>query len=98
MSNYAAEETSGLFTYDFSSEGQAFDLGQKDFGEGVFGMYAGDVNANGIVDLTDRAIWAIRAGKQGYFAEDTNLDTQVENIDKNDFLLINKEIESKIPE
>ena len=98
MSNFAAEETSGLFTYDFSFEGQAFELGQKDLGDGVFGMYSGDVNADGIVNLTDRAIWAIRAGKQGYFAEDTNLDTQVKNDDKNEFLLINKDIESKIPE
>jgi CubicO group peptidase (beta-lactamase class C family) len=98
MSNYAMEQSNGLFKYDFSFNGQAYEMGQKDLGNNIYGMYAGDLNADGMIDESDHNLWIIQAGKSAYQNEDVNLDTQIDNKDKNEFMLNNQEIFSMVPE
>lgn len=98
MTANAAEPYRGLFTYDFLSDGQAYNAGQKDLGNGIFGMIAGDVNGNGTIDNSDLNQWGSSAGERGYLSEDVNMDIQTSNTDKNDFILINFESTSFIPE
>jgi len=87
--------------YDFtSSSGQAYGTNaQKDLGNGIFGMYAGDFNADGIVNSLDKDVmWEVEVGKSGYIPSDCNLDGQADNLDKNDIWFGNIQKESQVPE
>lgn len=68
--------------YDFSTaQTQAYGNNpMKDLGGGVFGMYAGDVNADGNVDYTNDILnkWLPSFGFHGYYSEDINLNGDVE--------------------
>ena len=82
-------ESDGVYTYDFTTgpdkvyEGET---GYKEIATGVWGMVAGDSDANGIIDESDKNNnWNIVIGKTGYMPSDFNLDAQVDNKDKNDF-------------
>ena len=90
----------GLCTYDFTTAiTQAYGDGQNDLGNGLFGMIAGDADANGIIDLSDDAqTWILEAGSAGYLNGDIDLDGQVNNPDKNDWWLQNLGEECQIPE
>jgi len=83
----------GTYTWDFSVTGGAFSNtgpGQKDLGGGTFGMFSGDANGQQVIDpTTDLPVWAVDAGTWGYLEGDFNLNSQVNNIDKNDFLVPN---------
>lgn len=61
-------------------------------------MYAADANADGNINLIDKAIWTNQAGTQGYNPTDFNMDGQVNNPDKNDNWLPNEREESQVPE
>jgi hypothetical protein len=68
-------------TYDFSTAAtQAFGSNQKIIATGIYGFFAGDVNQDGIIDLSD----LIRVGNQaalagsGYIPEDINGDGLVD--------------------
>ena len=64
--------------------------GYKELATGIWGMVAGDGGASGLVSLQDKDDnWRIQSGKSGYYSEDLNLNTQVDNIDKNDYWLPN---------
>ena len=80
--------TAGIHNYDFStSASQALggSAAQKDLGGGIYGMYAGDANADGTVDNSDKiSFWQLIVGKRGYEPADYDLDGQVDNVDKND--------------
>jgi hypothetical protein len=94
-------KTGGVYIYDFTtSAGQATGTdSQKDFGNGVFGMYSGDSNADGTVDETDKTSgWNPDAGKSGYYGTDFNLDGQTDNPDKNEILILNYGKNSGVPE
>jgi len=94
-------EFGGALSYDFtSSANQAYGTNaQKNLGNGIYGMYAGDVNADGIVDDFDKELaWETDAGKSGYIPSDCNLDGQADNMDKNELWLENLNEFSKIPE
>jgi PKD repeat protein len=94
-------ESAGVYHYDFSTgSGQAFGTGaQKDLGSGIFGLYAGDLNADGIINDLDKDIsWGTEAGLSGYLQSDGNLDGEAGNKDKNDFWLINNNKLSQVPE
>ena len=101
ISTNALVRTGGVYAYDFTT-GASQALGtdpQKDFGNGKFGMYSGDSNADGAIDNTDKsAEWNQNAGKAGYFGTDLNLDGQSDNPDKNSFWLNNYGNNSFIPE
>lgn len=78
-------ESSGIYSYDFTTgAGQAYNSGQKDIG-GVYGMSGGDGDADGQVYYPDKDnIWSLQAGFKGYYDGDYSLDGQVNNRDKND--------------
>jgi hypothetical protein len=100
MSAGPLTESSGNYTYDFTiGPNQAYGTAaQKDLGNGKFGMYAGDFNADGEIDNSDKSsIWFGDAGKVGYFQSDGNLDGQADNLDKNDEWLNNITNGSQVP-
>jgi hypothetical protein len=75
------------YTYDFTTgAGQAYNgsLGHKDIGGGVYGMFSADGKPDGLIDSQDKSVWSSAAGNAGYDPADYNLDTQVDNKDKND--------------
>ncbi len=81
-------DVEGVFSLDFTpTAGRAFGIdAQKDLGGGVFGLYAGDGNADGIIDETDiNNVWKLHAGEIGNYKGDFNMDTHVRNQDKNDY-------------
>ena len=99
MSANPLTETSGVFSYDFTtSVDQAYNLGQKDLGGSYFGMFAADANADGAVDGSDISLWKNCAGMNGYFPVDFSLDGKVGNVDKNDFWYPNLGEVGQVPE
>lgn len=94
-------ETAGIYTYDFStalSQAHGAGLGYKLIAAGVYGMAGGDANGDGIIDATDKALWAGQAGTKGYRPTDFDMDTQVNNTDKNEVLIENQDLSSQVPE
>ena len=64
-------------SYDFSTAAtQAFGSNMKNLGPGVFGMYGGDVNQDGIIDLTDLILVGNQSAlaASGFMPEDVNGD------------------------
>ncbi len=90
-----------VYAYDFNiSSGQFYgDLsGHKEIAPNVWGMIAGDIDGNGVINDSDRTgNWNGEAGQSGYNASDLNLDDEVNNSDKNDFLIPNYLKSSQIP-
>jgi hypothetical protein len=98
MSATALTESGGVYSCDFTINAtQAYNSGQKDLG-GVFGMIAADANADGEVNPADRNIWSNQAGESGYNSADMDMNTQVDNQDKNNEWQVNLGEESQIPE
>ena len=100
MSANALTEVAGIYSYDFTTlPGQAYGINpQKDLGSGVYGMFAGDANADGTVSTDDLTIWRNNAGTTGYIAMDVNLDSQVDNKDKNDYCSENLSVNCQVPD
>ena len=74
-------------------------LGYKELVPGTWGMAGGDGDANGKVETVDKTnIWLPQAGTRGYKISDFNMDTQVDNKDKNDIWHFNSGKESQVPE
>lgn len=68
-----------------SDAAEARNEGVKLLESGVYGLYAGDGNADGQVKTDDKNdIWWPDVGRGGYFNADFNLDVQVKTDDKND--------------
>jgi len=91
----------GAYLYDFTTPaGQAHGTdAQKDLGSGIFGMYAGDADANGTVELDDKTLfWSPEAGRSGYLNSDFNLNSQTDNTDKNEIWINNTGNFSQIPD
>ncbi|MCD4696419.1 MAG: lamin tail domain-containing protein, partial [Bacteroidales bacterium] len=100
----ASELTGGgsSYSYDFSTGvGQVYlgALSYSNLGDGKWGMASGDGNCDGEVTLSDEApIWELQAGEAGYNLNDHNMDGQVDNTDKDEYLLPNIGKESQMPE
>ena len=63
---------------DFSAGGSMGSDSQAEIAPGVFAMYCGDLNCDGVVDAGDRsAAWNER-NKTGYLYEDANMDGVVD--------------------
>jgi hypothetical protein len=84
VSNSPLIFSGGQIEYDFSSGiVQAFGNNLKDLGEGLFGMYAGDTNGDGIISALD----LIEIGNQaanfssGYINTDVNGDGVIDALD-----------------
>ncbi len=74
-------------------------MGYTEIATGIWGMSAGDANADGSIDLNDKNIyWADDTGTPGYKATDFNMDGQVDNPDKNDGWLDNLGKVSQVPD
>ncbi|MBC8485669.1 MAG: hypothetical protein H8D45_06475, partial [Bacteroidetes bacterium] len=69
-------EAGGMYSYDFTNgSGQAYGTdAQKNMGGGIYGMKGGDANADSIVDLADKVVWASQAGTRGYKSGDFTMD------------------------
>jgi len=83
----------GVYTWDFTTgSAQAYGgfLAHKQIGAGVWGMTAGDGNANGQVNNNDKNdVWKPQSGTSGYKAGDFSMNGQVDNVDKNDYWKVN---------
>ncbi|MCD4698145.1 MAG: hypothetical protein K8S16_18120, partial [Bacteroidales bacterium] len=82
----------GAWVYDFTwdvNSGTFGAHGQVDLGGGVFGMKAGDGDSDGIISTNDINLWKPEAGTSGLNNFDFNLDIEVNNIDKDDYLVPN---------
>lgn len=78
---------------------QSWDPAASEMIPGVWGMIAGDGDANGEVNMNDKTnVWILQAGEEGYKSGDFNLDGQVNNPDKNDLLLENQTRQSQVPQ
>jgi len=100
LSNNYLTETAGTYSYNFSTEvNQAYggNNGHKLLVAGTYGMYSGDGNSDGIIEPSDKTVWANDAGRSGYRQGDYNLDAQVNNPDKNDIWHPNLDKESQLP-
>lgn len=65
---------------------------------GVYAMYAGDGNGDGIIDDKDRDdLWNSQNGNMGYLNGDFNLDSGVTVKDINDFWNINHDKKTQVP-
>ena len=64
----------------------------------VAGMVSGDGNGDGTINIPDKNLWIIQAGKAGYFASDYKMDTRINNADKNEYWFINQNHNSQVPE
>jgi hypothetical protein len=89
-----------VYNYDFTtSMDKAYLNGQKQLIPGVWGMFAGDSDANGLVNENDKSLrWNIESGHSGYLSSDFNFDRVADNPDKNNFLIININRNSNIPD
>ena len=69
-----------FYAYDFNiSSGQFYgDLsGHKEIAPNVWGMIAGDIDGNGVINDSDRTgNWNGEAGQSGYNASELNLDDE----------------------
>lgn len=94
-----ADET--IESYDFTTgEAQVHngDAGYKELEPGTWGMIAGDVDADGSVDGSDKVDgWATDAAKAGYLGGDLDLNGQSSNQDKNEFWVPNFGKTSSVP-
>ena len=88
MSATGLIKTNGVYQYDFTTAAEKAFGGlsvQKEITPGVYGMKAGDGNADGVISIDDIIdVWKPQAGKSGYLKSDFNLDGQSSNVDKND--------------
>ena len=101
ISQNALVEVDGIYSYDFTNDANKAlggSLALKDMGGGWFGMIAGDSNADGEINDSDiENNWPDQAGKEGYFSVDFNMNSQVNNPDKNEFWRINTGYFSQLP-
>ncbi len=93
--------TAGVFNYDFTNaadktHGAA--NGCSELPNNFWGMIAGDSNADGHIDTTDKTGWDIYGGYASYLLNDLNLDRQTDNQDKNDYWQKNLGRSSLVPE
>ncbi len=81
MSSVPLALTGNTYTYDFTdalAKAHGGAAGYKEIGTGVFGMVAGDIDADGAVFASDFNLWAINFGLiTVYLAADVDMDGQV---------------------
>jgi hypothetical protein len=89
------------YVYNFSTgSGQVYGgaSGYKQLDSNVWGMVAGNINADNQITLSDKSAgWTGDAAKKAYLGADANLNVQVNNPDKNDYILTNLGKVSSVP-
>jgi hypothetical protein len=103
MSATAIVLSGSTYEYDFStaiSKVYNGSLCYKQIGTGIYGMVSGDGLCDGLINNDDKEIvWWQEAGLKGYYNGDFNRDGSADNVDKNDYWLINTEnYGSQVPE
>jgi hypothetical protein len=102
MSASGLNHTGYLYSYNFTDgPGKAYggNNALKQLSASQWGMIAGDIDANGLVNENDKAIlWNTQVGRSGYLSGDLNFDGTVNNQDKNDLLIINYLRNTSVPE
>ncbi|MBN2172896.1 MAG: PKD domain-containing protein [Bacteroidales bacterium] len=101
LSSVSVPESGGIYSYDFTTDpAQAYQDGQNTLTGGAAGMVGGNGFADDKeVNLLDKmGMWDSEAGKKGYYQADYNLDSRVDNLDKNDNWFPNRGIGSQVPE
>ncbi len=93
--------------YDFTSalkkafvmdEKSSFMGGQKHLGNGIYGMFGGDGDANGQIQTQDKNnVWNPQSGLGGYHPGDFDLNGQVQTQDKNEIWNPNSGKASQVP-
>ena len=76
--------SSSTITYDFTlAASQAYGSNQKNLGEGVFGLFGGDANFDGTVDMLDILLieTSSHGFSSGYISIDINGDGAVDALD-----------------
>jgi hypothetical protein len=89
-----------IYGYDFTtSSDKAYGTNQTKGLGNAFGMFAGDANADGKIDQTDKAnCWNTSTGKSAYNPSDFSFDGQIDNTDKNILWLENVGVQDQIPD
>ncbi len=101
MSANALSETGGIYAYDFTTAvDKAYGSSAlKLVGTGTWGMFVGDGDHDGSVGTGDKSsLWDSKAGMSGYFFSDYNLDSQTDNIDKDECWIPNFGVGSQVPD
>jgi len=102
MSSVPVPGFGGSYVYDFTTDAIQVAGGSTGYVElesGIWGMAAGDLNADKFIDLQDKTVaWMIDAASQEYSGSDANLDIQINNPDKNEFILKNNNLVSGVPD
>jgi len=101
MSSGPLPNTAGTYSWDFTTGlSKAYGTNaQANLGGGAYGLFAGDADANGIVELTDiSGNWKNQAGNRGYRSADMDMDGEVNNQDKNETWITNHNEQSQVPE
>lgn len=90
------------YDYDFTtSELKVYGgiNGHKEIGPGIWGMFSGDGNKDGVINIVDKfQTWLLQSGQTGYKTADFDMNGKVNNQDKNENWLGNIYKESQIPE
>jgi hypothetical protein len=100
LSAHPLSYQNGTYKYDFSidsSQVYGGTAGCKLLAPNIWGMPAGDVNADGSVNEQDKTQWGYQAGNSSYTFGDLNLDGQVNNLDVNDYWILNYPFNSQVP-
>jgi hypothetical protein len=101
ISAYHPTYSGGKLIYDFTSDvssGIGGAYGQKELSSGIFGMKSGDGNCDGDITEADLVLWEPEAGKHLPGNLDYNLDCEVNNMDKDDYLIPNLGSGCQVPE
>lgn len=101
MTANGVTQSEGVYTYDYSLEATSVygeDAGYKSIEDNVWGLVAGDSNHDGLINLNDKDQWTSFAGQKGYLDNDFNMDSQVNNPDKNVKWYPNRIYTSQIPQ
>jgi uncharacterized protein (TIGR02145 family) len=91
----------GTYAWDFTtSAAQAYggSNAHKELTPGIWGMVAGDGDANGQVNNADKNdVWKPQSGLSGYRTGDFSMNGQVDNVDKNDLWKVNSGKSAQMP-
>lgn len=101
MSANGLTQSGGIYAYDFStsaSQVHGESSGYKNISGSIWGMVAGDATSDGLINLSDETQWAAFAGKKGYYGSDFNLNTQVNNPDKDEKWVPNTSKIEQVPD
>ncbi|MCB0805475.1 MAG: hypothetical protein KDC05_06715 [Bacteroidales bacterium] len=101
ISAYDMGGFNGYWSYNFTAPvtgGSGGAYGQVELKPGVFGMVAGDGDCDGEITSMDIAGWKTEAGTHGMNNYDQNMDGEVNNLDKDDFMIPNMGSGCQVPE